>query len=57
MSEGTLQTPSGGQKIFDNIWLLATIGLAIPFVFYFFWGLWEIFTIPQADYSFILGGN
>jgi hypothetical protein len=37
-----------GQRFFDNIFLLLAIGLVIMFAVYTGWGLWEIYTMPQA---------
>jgi hypothetical protein len=36
------------QTVFDNIFLLLVIGLAVPIVFYTIWGLLEIASIPLA---------
>jgi hypothetical protein len=37
-----------GQRLFDSPFLLLVAGLAVTAVFYTFWGLWEIMTLPQA---------
>ena len=37
-----------GQRLFDNIFLLLVVGLAVVFVLYTGWGLWEIFSLPTA---------
>lgn len=37
-----------GQRLFDSPWLLLTAGLAVMFIFYTGWGLYEIFSLPQA---------
>lgn len=36
------------QTVFDNVFLLLVIGLAVPVVFYTIWGLLEIASIPLA---------
>ncbi len=36
------------QTVFDNVFLLVVIGLAVPIVFYTVWGLLEIASIPLA---------
>ncbi len=36
------------QAVFDNVFLLVVIGLAVPIVFYTIWGLLEIASIPLA---------
>jgi len=39
------------QKVLENNWLLLAIGLAFPGIFYFVWGVIDIFNIGQlADY-------
>ena len=37
-----------GQRLFDSPFLLLVAGVAVMAVFYTFWGLWEIMTLPQA---------
>jgi hypothetical protein len=37
-----------GQRLFDRPFLLLTACTVIMFVFFTGWGLWEIFTLPQA---------
>jgi len=36
------------QVLFDNVFLLLVLGLAVPVVFYTIWGLLEIASIPVA---------
>ena len=36
------------QTVFDNVFLLLVIGLAVPVVFYTIWGLLDIASIPLA---------
>ncbi len=36
------------QRLFDNIWLLLAVGLAVMLIVYTGWGMWEILTMPQA---------
>lgn len=38
-----------GQRLFDNVWLLLALGLAIMFAIFTSWGLWEILTLPPAE--------
>ena len=40
-----------GQKIFDNIFLLLAIGIAFPTIFYFAWGVLEIFVFNNIQLS------
>jgi hypothetical protein len=42
------ETVPRGQRFFDNIFLLLTLGLVVMFVLYTGWGLWEIVTLPKA---------
>ncbi|MBI3359842.1 MAG: hypothetical protein HY023_01900 [Chloroflexi bacterium] len=35
-----------GQVIFDDIFLLLTLGLTVPTLFYIVWGLWHTSVIP-----------
>lgn len=37
------------QRLFDNVWLLLALGLAIMFAVFTAWGLWEIMTLPPAE--------
>ncbi len=36
------------QRLFDRPFLLLAAGLAVMFVFYTLWGLWEILTMPAG---------
>lgn len=36
------------QTLFDNVFLLVVVGLAVPILFYTIWGLLEIASIPLA---------
>lgn len=36
------------QTVFDNVFLLLVLGLAVPVIFYTIWGLLEIASIPPA---------
>ena len=38
-----------GQKMFDNIWFLLALGILVPGIFYFAWGLLEIYSVPPLD--------
>jgi len=50
--EGPTGEPDGeiplGQRLFDSPFLLLAICLAVMFLFYTGWGLWEVFTLPVA---------
>ncbi len=37
-----------GQRLFDNIFLLLVVGVAVVFILYTGWGLWEILSLPIA---------
>jgi len=37
-----------GQKIFDNIWLLFLLSLAISTILYNVWGIIDILSVPVA---------
>lgn len=37
-----------GQRLFDNMFLMLALGLIVMFVVFTAWGLWEIYTLPQA---------
>lgn len=37
-----------GQALFDNIWLLFVLGLAVPILLYIVWGLIDIAGTPPA---------
>ena len=37
-----------GQRLFDNWWLLLILGIVIMTVVYTGWGIWEIYTLPEA---------
>ena len=39
---------SGGQRLFDNVFLLLALGLAVMFILYTGWGLWEITSLPEG---------
>jgi hypothetical protein len=38
-----------GQRVFDNVFLLLAAGLAIMFLLYTGWGLWEITSLPAGN--------
>ncbi len=42
------ETPPLGQRLFDNMFLLLTLGLVIMFIVYTGWGLWELYAMPTA---------
>ena len=37
-----------GQRLFDKWWLLLILGIVIMAVVYTGWGIWEIYTLPEA---------
>ena len=37
-----------GQRVFDNVFLLLALGIAIMALLYTGWGLWEITSLPQS---------
>ncbi len=42
------ETPPLMQRLFDNMFLLLFLGMAIMLVVYTGWGLWEVATMPQG---------
>lgn len=42
------ETPPLMQRLFDNMFLLLFLGMAVMLVVYTGWGLWEIVTMPQG---------
>lgn len=39
------------QKMFDNVYFLIFIGLAFPTIFYYAWGMLEIFVFNNVELS------
>jgi hypothetical protein len=37
-----------GQRLFDNMYLLLALGLAVMLIVFTAWGLWEIFSMPKG---------
>ena len=37
-----------GQRLYDSPIVLLILGLAVMFVFYTIWGMYEIMSLPQA---------
>ena len=37
-----------GQRLFDNVFLLLGLGLLVMLVVFTAWGLWEIWSMPNA---------
>lgn len=37
-----------GQRLFDNMYLLLFIGVAIMLIVFTGWGVWEVVTMPQG---------
>jgi hypothetical protein len=37
-----------GQRFFDNMYLLLSLGLLIMFLLFTGWGLWEILSMPKG---------
>lgn len=42
------ETVPRGQRLFDNLFLLLGLGIAVMAVLYTGWGMWEILTMPKA---------
>ena len=42
------ETPTIGQKIFDNIWLLFLLSLLISGLIYNAWGIFDLLNVPPA---------
>ena len=42
------ERPPLGQRLFDNVFLLLLLGMLIMLLVYTGWGIWEIFSMPQA---------
>ncbi len=38
-----------GQRLYDRPFVLLFLGLAIMFVFYTIWGMFEIMSLPQGN--------
>ncbi len=43
-----VETPPLGQRLFDNMYLLLTLGLLVMLVIYTAWGMWEILSMPKS---------
>ena len=37
-----------GQRLFDNMYLLLALGLAVMLVVFTAWGMWEILSMPKG---------
>jgi hypothetical protein len=37
-----------GQRLFDNMYLLLVLGIAVMLVVFTAWGLWEIVSMPKG---------
>lgn len=37
-----------GQRLFDNVFLLLALGLAVMLLVFTGWGFWEILTMPDG---------
>ena len=37
-----------GQRLFDNMYLLLVIGVAVMLVIFTAWGMWEVLSMPQG---------
>lgn len=40
------ERPPFWQVFLDDIFLLLALGLAIPFLFYVLWGIWDLAQVP-----------
>lgn len=38
-----------GQRVFDNMYLLLTLGVLIMLVIFTGWGIWEIVSMPKGS--------
>ena len=38
-----------GQRLFDNVFLLLVVGLAVMLTLYTAWGMWEIASLPTGQ--------
>lgn len=45
-SPGEEEPVSYWQVFMDDIFLLLTLGLSVPFLFYLLWGLWDLVRVP-----------
>jgi hypothetical protein len=46
-NEGAEKLPLG-QRLFDNMYLLLTLGVLIMLVVFTAWGMWEILSMPKG---------
>lgn len=46
-ADGAERVPLG-QRVFDNMYLLLVLGVAVMLVIFTGWGLWEIVSMPQG---------
>lgn len=37
-----------GQRLFDNMYLLLTLGVLVMLVVFTAWGMWEILSMPKG---------
>ncbi|HEX5074650.1 MAG TPA: hypothetical protein VFW03_15640 [Gemmatimonadaceae bacterium] len=44
---GDERTPIG-QRLFDNMYLLLALGLAVMLVIFTAWGMWEVLAMPKG---------
>jgi hypothetical protein len=42
------ERPPLGQRVFDNMYLLLGLGLAVMLVVFTAWGMWEILSMPKG---------
>lgn len=45
---GEAEPPPLGQRLYDNVFLLLALGLAIMLLVYTGWGIWELLTMPKG---------
>jgi hypothetical protein len=48
--EAELEPIPRGQTIFDKLWLLFLISLALSLILYNLWGLIDLMNVPPAPY-------
>lgn len=46
-ADGAERVPLG-QRVFDNMYLLLVLGVAVMLVIFTGWGMWEIVSMPQG---------
>jgi hypothetical protein len=42
------EPPPLGQRLFDNMYLLLVLGVAVMLVVFTGWGIWEVVSMPKG---------